>query len=117
MRQRPMAESDSVGQGSSRAASQPQPRWERAARAHASQPAIRRRRRRIGSQLLLDIVGLAVVAASSSIVLARLGVVPIYITGDAGNYLADSDALIGHGVRAIGHPPLFPLVVALIRVF
>lgn len=32
----------------------------------------------------------------------------LYLNGDGGHYLADASALSGHGVRALGHLPVFP---------
>ena len=40
---------------------------------------------------------------------------PYYVSADAAHYLADADALLGHGVRESRHLPLFPLVLGLTR--
>lgn len=43
--------------------------------------------------------------------------VDLYYPADAAHYVADADALMGHGVREIRHPPLFPAMVALAQPF
>ena len=41
----------------------------------------------------------------------------VYLTGDAGHTLADGDAFLGHGVREMRHPPVFPAVTAIVHAF
>ena len=41
-----------------------------------------------------------------------LGSVDLYFTADAAHYVGDADALMGHGVREIRHPLLFPALLA-----
>jgi hypothetical protein len=48
------------------------------------------------------------------VTMARLtGAVSLFLSPDGGHYLTDADALLGDGVRALAHPPAFPLLVAL----
>ena len=48
------------------------------------------------------------------VTMARLtGAVSLFLSPDGGHYLTDADALLGDGVRALAHPPMFPLLVAL----
>ena len=39
----------------------------------------------------------------------------LYLNGDGGHYLADASALSGHGVRALGHLPIFPGLLLVIH--
>ncbi|MEA2703953.1 MAG: hypothetical protein QOD63_1898 [Actinomycetota bacterium] len=39
----------------------------------------------------------------------------LYLSADAGHYLADADALFGHGVRESRHLPVFPVLLGLLR--
>ena len=39
----------------------------------------------------------------------------LYLSADAGHYLADADAVFGDGVRASRHLPVFPVLLGLLR--
>jgi hypothetical protein len=41
--------------------------------------------------------------------------VDLYFPADAAHYVGDADALIGQGVRELRHPPLFPVMLVLVR--
>lgn len=56
-------------------------------------------------------LGLGVAAAT----ILRFSVVPIYLPGDAGHYLADADAVFGDGVRESRHLPLYPMLLGALR--
>jgi hypothetical protein len=62
---------------------------------------------------------LLALVAGSFLVTATLVVVRhsgrLYLSADAGHYLADADALFGHGVRPSRHLPVFPVVLGLLR--
>ena len=62
---------------------------------------------------------LLAVVAGSFLVAATLAVVRhsarLYLSADAGHYLADADAVFGDGVRASRHLPVFPVVLGLLR--
>ena len=62
-------------------------------------------------------VALGVGLAAVCLTLAQLGKVPLYLSADAGHYLADADALFGHGVRDLRHLPVFPLLLGIVRLF
>jgi hypothetical protein len=57
----------------------------------------------------------AIIATTLALVVTRLSIPRYYLNSDSGHYLADSDALFGHGVRELRHAPLFPFLVGLTR--
>ena len=63
------------------------------------------------------------VAAFLGIVIALLTVervsslTGLFLTPDGGHYLADADAVLGDGARELRHPPLFPVLLAIVRAF
>ena len=62
---------------------------------------------------LVAVVVVVAAAALAALTVARLrGAVSLFLSPDGAHYLADADALLGHGVRAIAHPPAFPALVA-----
>lgn len=65
-------------------------------------------------------VELAILAAASAFVTFLtfsliLGSIDLYFTADAAHYVGDADALMGHGVREIRHPLLFPALLAVFQ--
>ena len=62
---------------------------------------------------------LLVLLAGSVLVAATLLVVRhsarLYLSADAGHYLADADAIFGHGVRGSRHLPVFPVLLGILR--
>lgn len=56
-------------------------------------------------------LGLAVAAFTAT----RMDHLYLYLSADAGHYLADADAVFGHGVRESRHLPLYPALLGALR--
>lgn len=64
--------------------------------------------------LLLAIVSLFSVGMTFNVLLSN---VDLYFPADAAHYVGDADALMGHGVREVRHPLLFPAMLASLQPF
>ena len=62
---------------------------------------------------LLAFVAGSFLVAATLIVVRHSG--RLYLSADAGHYLADADALFGHGVRESRHLPVFPALLGVLR--
>jgi hypothetical protein len=64
------------------------------------------------------IAAVAIPTAIALLIVRRAqSVTDLFLTPDGAHYIADADALLGHGARELRHPPLFPALLATVRPF